>query len=282
MKRESTIRLKWFMDFIYADIREMDYPELCKLNMEIEAYIRDGLYDSHRSVDDIIFEVSTIEEGIEKESYFLNVSKRRLIEIEKMQTTIRSAFEEITEGIKTVQDDNYPLPPLQGLVTNPVKIAKSSVSIKPKLFMPYIRKKDESKTNWFSKPFRLEIESDNESNMLLLLFFKELAGVPINSLIKCEECDKWFFHISNRERKFCTNKCAARSGNRTRRQRLKKEDPKRYKKELEENKKRAIKSYERKVRSKTPNAYIRHRAGASSDTDKSMPVKDLEPEPGRE
>jgi len=55
---------------------------------------------------------------------------------------------------------------------------------------------------------------------------------------------------------YCSNPCAARKSNRNRRKKLKDEEPEAYKEELQKNRSRAKKSYERKVKKATPGAVI--------------------------
>ena len=90
------------------------------------------------------------------------------------------------------------------------------------------------------------VKADKSENMLLLIFARCLHQVSWSIFRKCEECDHWFIHVTKRERKFCSNLCAARKANRDRRKREK--DTKAYEKELERNAQRARKSYVQKVK----------------------------------
>jgi len=37
-----------------------------------------------------------------------------------------------------------------------------------------------------------------------------LDGIPESAFKRCPECKKWFFHLSKRQKEFCSNRCASR------------------------------------------------------------------------
>ena len=91
----------------------------------------------------------------------------------------------------------------------------------------------------------------SEDSRLFQVFLRTINGLHTSCVKQCLECDEWFFHFTKREKAYCSNKCAARKGNRDRRARIKVENPVAYKKELDENAQRARMSYERKVKAKS-------------------------------
>jgi len=60
---------------------------------------------------------------------------------------------------------------------------------------------------------------------LLLVFFQALDGMPLNALRQCAECEKWFFHISEKIKLYCSNRCAARKATRDSRARIREGQP---------------------------------------------------------
>jgi hypothetical protein len=74
-----------------------------------------------------------------------------------------------------------------------------------------------------------------------------LEDVPVNVFHKCPECQKWFAHFNKREKRFCSNQCAARHGVRKSRAELKNGNPDKYEEELKAGATRARKSYEKHI-----------------------------------
>jgi hypothetical protein len=99
-------------------------------------------------------------------------------------------------------------------------------------------------------PINVAFKADNDADTLLFHFYMALWHSPLGSIRSCEECGKWFVHSTKRVKIFCSSQCAVRKANRERRQKIKKNDPKRYKKELVDGKKRAKKSYEKRIEKK--------------------------------
>jgi hypothetical protein len=93
----------------------------------------------------------------------------------------------------------------------------------------------------------LSFKASSDEDTLLFYFLKALEGFPLGAIRQCPECSRWFVHTSKKEKIYCQNKCAARVASRARRERLKKEDKETYRLELEANKQRALKSYDRKI-----------------------------------
>ncbi|MFC1880649.1 hypothetical protein ACFL2S_04000 [Thermodesulfobacteriota bacterium] len=90
------------------------------------------------------------------------------------------------------------------------------------------------------------IDAETDRETLLLSFYRTLDGVQIGALRSCLECGNYFLHITKMEKKFCTNKCAARKASRDRRERIKK-DYKKYEAEKKKGADRARKSYVKKT-----------------------------------
>ena len=92
----------------------------------------------------------------------------------------------------------------------------------------------------------MAFKASTDEDTLLMYFSFALSLIPLGALKRCEFCDRWFLKIGNKKRLFCSNKCAVNQANRSRRKRIKEENGAKYKKELEEGKKRAEKSYNKK------------------------------------
>ena len=64
----------------------------------------------------------------------------------------------------------------------------------------------------------LTIPTGNLDGVLLYAFYKALEAIPITAFRRCESCRKVFIHTSKRKRNYCSNLCAAKAGNKKRRQ----------------------------------------------------------------
>ena len=54
-------------------------------------------------------------------------------------------------------------------------------------------------------------------NGLLVAFLKSINGLPPDAFRLCPACDRWYFHLSKRERKYCSEKCTKKMQARNRR-----------------------------------------------------------------
>lgn len=65
------------------------------------------------------------------------------------------------------------------------------------------------------------LDSSGDFNIVDLAkthFIQLLDGVPFKAIKNCEECGKFFLHLSKKERKFCTPRCTSRAMSRQRRE----------------------------------------------------------------
>jgi predicted amidophosphoribosyltransferase len=83
-----------------------------------------------------------------------------------------------------------------------------------------------------------------------------MDGMPLGALRQCAECQKWFLHISEKIKLYCSNRCAARKATRDSRARIKEEQPKKHKAILAKNRERAHEHYVKKIKAKKPKAKI--------------------------
>ena len=81
-------------------------------------------------------------------------------------------------------------------------------------------------------------------------FYNAANNLPVNALRQCFECEHYFVHTSKREKIYCSNKCAAKKNARDKRAELKKEKGHEYKQVLADGRKRAKKSYAKRIKTK--------------------------------
>jgi hypothetical protein len=91
------------------------------------------------------------------------------------------------------------------------------------------------------------------AQMAKLSFSASIAGVPLNGVGKgvriCEECGRYFLHLSERERKFCSPRCTTKVTSRRRRT----SDPDAYRAYQREIMKRKYRKKRAKERGVSPN-----------------------------
>lgn len=101
-------------------------------------------------------------------------------------------------------------------------------------------------------PIKLVFETDTEETTLKFHFIRTLEGVPLGAIKKCPECNKWFLHLSMREKIFCSNPCASRYGIRKKRKEEKENNPEEYKKNLQAAAERSHQNYRKKIKAGKP------------------------------
>lgn len=106
---------------------------------------------------------------------------------------------------------------------------------------------------------RVIFKASTYPNTFVISFLNVLDGFPVAAIRKCQECGKRFFHASRRGKEFCSNRCAARTVSRARRQRIKEMEPEKYQKENQEGEERAHRSYKTRVHEVHPNAKVERR-----------------------
>lgn len=57
---------------------------------------------------------------------------------------------------------------------------------------------------------------------LLIGFLKIINGLPADAFRFCESCKRWYFHLSKKNRKYCSEKCTKKMQARRRRSKEKK------------------------------------------------------------
>ena len=122
-----------------------------------------------------------------------------------------------------------------------------------------------NKNKFYRSNFHISFESDNDEENFFLAFCFSLQGVTINSIRKCPECEKWYLHLSKKQKIYCSSQCASRFGMRTKRKKLKTENPDIHENYKKKSAKRARKSYERKMKKNNPKAKIGRRPTKYSD-----------------
>jgi hypothetical protein len=260
-------QISWFVDFANTDLDNADIGQLSKLRAELAQIFLCGNVERLAAPWD---EVQYRELNLEIENRYFGTRDK----IKNLQQIFLSNIEKITGSLEriaekaeiewTPYDDSQTLSGID-LISFKVHL---NLEIKM-LFRPSLEYKSEagaSKIRWAQAwPLKsnlqvLTLPDGNPEDVLLYAFYRLLEAVPLTTAFRrCGNCGKVFFHISKRERNYCSNLCAAKAGNKKRREVMKESDPALYRQELNRENQRAKKSYEKRVREKHPKAIIKSR-----------------------
>jgi hypothetical protein len=271
MDERQITRLNWFLNFINLKIHNLGEYESHDWISEA-LYMVDYGFPTHQPIVHL--------RPAETSSYWKRAQWDEENMLEKCQTVLRDFFEQLTERIeKSIIEREDWKPSGEIDVANLFAVFEQHVKfiIQAPLFGGFEGKivKDKkgreqrfwrvSRAKLYEKKLNVSVFTEFDKITLLLTFIRSLEGVKIGSLRRCPECGNWFLHMTKIKKIYCDNKCASRKNSRERRRKLKETKPKKYKKMMAENAKRARKSYEKKQRLKTPNAKIARRPKIHKD-----------------
>jgi hypothetical protein len=266
MKADLSSKISWFVDFANTDLDNADIGQLSKFRTELAQIFLGGRVGRLAAPLD---EVQYMEFNQEIEYRYFGTRDK----IKNLQQVFLSHIEKITGSIERIAEkaesewtsyDNAQTLSGVDLISFKVHL---NLEIKT-LFRPSLESKSEagtSKIRWAQAwPVNstlqvLTLPDGNPEDVLLYAFYRLLEAVPITSFRRCDNCGKVFFHISKRERKYCRNLCAAKAGNKKKREAMKEGDPALYHQELTKANQRAKNAYAKKVRKTHPHAIINSR-----------------------
>lgn len=270
MRQNFSSLINWFMDFASIDLDKCDLGQLSKLRTELaQIYMCGYLGRLPAPLDEFPYYRQVID--IER-MYFEDENKVRNI-----QKKIKSIRKTMLDGIEKVENEaEFDWVAYEKSETmSGVEIFQERIHLDYEINlsiitqMEYDRESDGLKVRWPKNwkdigCFRvLKLPKGDPEQVLLLRFAELLETIPIAAFRRCKLCEKFFFHSSKRERYYCSNLCAAKSGNKERRESIKKEDPARYDKIKRKARQRATASYDRKVKRIHPKAKIQRRKKSS-------------------
>ncbi len=179
-------------------------------------------------------------------------------DLNKCQEVVKTFFDGMMSAKRTqkdMEDEFRNWIPDEKFISPP--LATSSVILDQQVYLEYHPSPSEGKYSAFTHPWPLEPEEKYRiviqsrcrtgEEQFLSDFISALDGIPISSFRQCPECRNWFFHNSNKDKRFCSSLCRAKKGSRDSYRKLKEKDPEAYETKMVGNRKRAGESYRRKV-----------------------------------
>jgi len=243
---EKGIWVRWFMDFLKADLKKLSRMQEGRLAGDIVLILVSQLSSEDSPPEGLIFE-----EGEHEDTKFLSAWRNyfktgpKALDLGKIQDHLRISFQELMSNVQRVRagSDN-------------LSLAFMSISILVSLRVAEPAQEGSSVNDL---PLSLLFRAHSIENTLLLFLIRNLEDVRLGSFGSCVECKAWFVNLTKREKHFCCNACAARYGVRKSRAIKKEEDVSGYKEELKAKAERSHKAYVEKVKSRHPNAKVTRR-----------------------
>lgn len=262
MNRGSTRRLDWFLGFLREDLEQVSMEHKVEIGKEMAMILGLGNYDGPfvtvppsvvaRLVGHRGDELKRLQQSLK--NTFQEIMTR-FMAAKKKRKTLENTWTDKTQAdrIRRLYSVHFPIRLTLSLALDEIPRVDGD-SDTESLFM----------TQWESGALdRAELHVSTvalkDEDSLLYRFLQDLNGVPISALMRCKECHGWFVHVSQRERLYCSNRCAAKKANRDRYRRIKGETPDAYEAELQNGRERAHRSYKRKVEKVLPGAKVERR-----------------------
>lgn len=248
--------VNWFLNFLNLDLEKLDSKE--KMN-----WIEQALTMVHRGSQGVISLLAPSDSySILGKGYYQSIQKninkwKYGNQINQCQSYLKNFLSDMMitiDDLKSLPEGFFPANRWHHLFPFAQFVTKINARMEI-LYAKYLASKEGTNNLFFrikpgehqEYPLAFNIEAETDEDTLLLYFWQSLDGIPIGALRQCAECNNWFLNLSKRKKSFCTPKCAARKSGKDKLHRIKIEDPDVYKEELAEDKKRATKSYKRKV-----------------------------------
>jgi len=217
-------RIEWFLDFINQDLSILAEDNRMKLINNIESIIY--------GMGEIVFEGKTRpdmpsgrwDDIISHDSQKILQQKGKL---EAYQLRLKEFFNSILQKFSEAkkQTESYHSDPKNYFCLENIDLSDLKLKVELPLIEDanpkvendkYLIRLDEK--SLMAAPIRLSYRASSDEVTLLYYFIKALEGVPASAFRQCPDCLKFFLHLSKRIKKYCSNKCASRSGVRKRRE----------------------------------------------------------------
>jgi hypothetical protein len=256
MKKPKKFQLaRWFIDFANTDLAKINTNDRMKLQTdaisiiyEMSNWLTGDGSEQIMPADRWGDGVDTLEQAgvrFEKENILENCQTKLREALSKIEIAIEDSKQSASEwGAKSnnyIFFDQLRMPVRlrleMPLVPNDTKAINGGKELQFKL------KSDEL----MNTPFSSSMMADTHEDTFLIHFYRSLAALPIGALRRCPNCGNYYLHLTQKERTYCSNRCAAAYRMREKRQIIKDTDPEAYEALLKEEAKRSRDNYVKKV-----------------------------------
>jgi len=264
--------LEWFLDFFNLKIEDLGRGDRLK-------WVTEALYMIEFGRPKVGLRMYPIPDKITSQKRIAEWDKDN--RLERCQKLVIDFYMKLMESIENSIVTRMKWLPRNKFGFNKSIFAKFDTQATVRVHVPVssgvewnIENEDTDNEQWFcrinrekmyERKLHVTFSTRSDEDSLLLAFCQSLEGIPISAFRTCPECCKFFLHLSKKEKLFCNNKCAARSGSRVRRQNIKNNDPEAYKKMVADGAKRARKSFKKKQKKDNPSAIVGRRPTKHKD-----------------
>lgn len=267
MKKEPLEQLEWFFEFVHRDL-EREYDEDgAKVSVEIGLALvgtifAPGMEDYPLSALETIGPRLTRLWSGDPPGFGVPLD-----EAKRLQVQLRSYLDTLKERVKSARlmAGKWMTPQeVQQLLSIadpfPIQLTVETVIDAP----PHYNLDLKSERNAFLESqsleqsrFRTLLCAENNEKALIFQFLQAVGKVGFRTLGICPECDRWFLRSTEKDKMFCSQRCASRACARNYREGIKGTD--KYEAVLEKARDNAHKLYVKKVHDKTPGAVVKRR-----------------------
>jgi hypothetical protein len=254
--------LEWYLKYLNMDLGAASASERSYLMLEImlihygmpHLIFEKGVVAAPPEMRDVNRPLDEVEREFEKGNLIIKYQKTLKAFFSRMVNKIDKAHEQVKKGMTPISQIDPFLElnrislPMEIIIRTPTIELKNAQEIDNK-FSAQVTKDVLLKT-----PIHVTYKTERIIGALVFHLCRAVEGYPLGAINKCKECRKWFLNNSKREKIYCTPKCGMRVANRTRREKIKKNNPEKYLKEKKAGSKRSRKSYVKKVKKILPNA----------------------------
>ncbi len=219
MKKDSSL-VEWFLSFLNMDLENQSSGNMLKLVTELDAILRGASYK-----DNAVPDAPHLMRVFPK--HYVRVKSLMANQFQKVKN-LQEVLREFVEGIikayekakkhadTMLSEDEFAS--LRALSRLKVTLDAEARIEAPQWVADVDSAPDEMQFEYMWKKedlneatFELVISSENSEAAIKYQFFESFKSLPLKALRKCPMCGNWFIHLSIRERKFCSNRCAARN-----------------------------------------------------------------------
>jgi len=242
MIKDAIRTLNWFRDLSEVEIDRLSDEEKTKLMASIKSVAFQVIFEPQINVEKLPHGIS-VSDGISvtggRELWLRDIQVWFKDKFIKIMTTVNDAYKkEITEWSSDKQlfegfaflpygydKGLFPEPFLIDLIPDDIKRTELGISAAIGIQPEYKTENEKAYVRWdpeWRKKSMVKVTGGLDPKYGLLMgFLKTINGLPPDAFRLCRACKSWYFHLSKRKRKYCSEKCTKKMQARRRREKEK-------------------------------------------------------------